>query len=120
MLPEEISFRRSGVMRASGVTRPPLEVITKIPSTLGGGSENSRAYANLPRKYNPLIKPKTSPRDTPPWRSRTAISELAPSRITNRARIPAILAGERRKILRGPDPRFRVEGIWEHRLQHTP
>ena len=90
-------------------------MITKVPSTLGGALPNARAYASLPRKYSPLIKLKSSPRDTPFWRRRTAISKSASSRITNRARIPAMLAGDRRKILHVADPRFSVgDDICEH------
>src|SRR6266851_6393445 len=120
MLPEEISCKRSKVMTASEDTKPPLDVITKAPWVLGCTSQNVRAYANLPRKYRPLIKLKSSPRDTPTWRRRTAISKSASSRITNRARIPAILAGDRRKTLRGLGRGFSVEDdIWEHRLKQT-
>src|SRR6267154_3402322 len=107
-------------MIASGDTKPPFDVITKAPWILGGTLQNVRAYANLPRKYRPLIKLKSSPRDTPRWRRRTAISKSASSRITNRARIPAMLAGDRRKTLRGPSSGLSVEDdIWEHRLKHT-
>jgi len=106
MLPEETSLRRSSVIRVSGEIRPPLEVITKAPSTLGGALQKAWAYLSLPRKYRPLMKLKSSPRDAPRRRSRTANSKSALSRIRNWARIPAMFAGERRKILHGPRSRF--------------
>src|SRR4030088_836930 len=49
------------------------------------------------------MKLNSSPSGTPSWRKRRAIGESAPSRMTNPPRIPAMLAGDRRKILRGPD-----------------
>jgi hypothetical protein len=49
------------------------------------------------------MKLNSSPSGTPSWRKRRAMGESALSRMRNPARIPAMLAGERRKILRGPD-----------------
>src|SRR5438034_2274919 len=49
------------------------------------------------------MKLNNSPSGTPSWRKRLAISEWALSFMTSLARLPSTLAGDKRKILCGPD-----------------
>src|SRR5437773_9457407 len=49
------------------------------------------------------MKLNNSPSGTPSWRKRLAISEWALSFMTSLARLPSTFAGDKRKILCGPD-----------------
>ncbi len=59
----------------SGGRRPRVGVIT---CTLPGPNRN--AYANLPRKYRPLMNANASPSDSVPSASRLANARSEPSR----------------------------------------
>jgi len=77
-------------------------VMICTPEIPGGGFLNLSAYANLPRKYKPLMKLKTSPRGTLEFRRRSASSNSAFGLKSILARIPLEFAGESKKILCGP------------------
>src|SRR6059058_2608261 len=70
-----------------------------MPEQPSGGLANAAAYANLPRKYSPLMKVKTSPMFAPSVDlSRWASVERAFFRNRKPARFPEQWAGESRKI----------------------
>src|SRR5437867_965712 len=70
-----------------------------MPEQPSGGLANAEAYANLPRKYSPLMKVKTSPMVAPSVDlSRWASVERAFFRNRKPARFPEQWAGESRKI----------------------
>src|SRR5437660_12421300 len=103
MLFADISLKRSRVTIVSGVMSPPQAVMTNAPSIVGGAFANLLAYANLPRKYSALMKLKTSPSGAPAPRNRELNSDSAESHMSRPPRIPAIFAGESRKIRREAD-----------------
>jgi hypothetical protein len=89
------------VIGSSGRRRPAAGVMICTPGTPGGGFLNLSAYANLPRKYRPLMKLKTSQRGTLELLRRSARSNCALGLKSIFARIPPESAGESKKILRG-------------------
>src|SRR5215213_10183700 len=103
------AWKVSMVTGASAARNPAFGVMTSTPpavtgSSGSGGAAKRRAYASLPRKYNPLTKLKTSPRWAPSGvLSCCANVNWAVGDATILARTPPQFAGDNRKI-RGAAP----------------
>lgn len=102
--PVVISRKSSSVTSRSGETRPAEDVISTIPGTPAGALAKARAYASLPRKYNPLMKLKISPTGTRPLRRRCQRADCPDSPKSKFPRTLLTFAGESTKSRRGREP----------------